>query len=501
MSRSEKRFFKLNSSIQKGEKNYLLLFDAIEEQSEYDEEAIKERFKGKTFIRHLPSEKNHLYKHILRSLRLYNSDESADARIQEELKNVEVLYRKRLLREARKFLDRARKLVERYEKFNQLLNVIEWEKTLLQESGEKKGVSERTDELVMEEKATIEKIRNLADHRILYSKMHFAFKSGGFVRSEEERVVVKEIQNDPLLQEEKNALSARAATLWHYIRGYCYTAELDHENAFREFSKARQILDQKDPLCEDLPHRYIDTLRNLIDHRIRMGELDNAEASVEELRRLSQNKRFRSLNLQVLIFDILANAELLLLDRRGAHHRVKESMEWIEKGMDGYEGKMNKEQKLVLFFNIAYAYFGAGNWGRSIAWLNRIIHDKDDEVRRDLRCYARLLNLILHYEQGNNKLIQYLIRSTYRYLAKTKRDLKIETLLVEYLKKLAKARSTEQVEKLFEELRERSEELFQDPWERVSLEYIDLLAWLRSKTEGQDFSRAVRERALVEKGS
>ena len=38
LSKSEKRFFKLSSSLQSGDKNYLKIFDYIEEQNEYDEE-------------------------------------------------------------------------------------------------------------------------------------------------------------------------------------------------------------------------------------------------------------------------------------------------------------------------------------------------------------------------------------------------------------------------------------------------------------------------------
>lgn len=493
MSRSEKRFFKLNSSIQKGEKNYLRLFDAIDEQSEYDEAAIKERFKDETFIEHLPSEKNHLYKHILRSLRLYHSDDSADARAQQELKNVEVLYRKRLFKEAWKFLNRARKLVQQYEKFNHLLDVISWEKALLQEGPQAKKLSARVDDLVMEEKATIEKVRNLADFRILYSKMHFAFKSGGFVRSEEEQEVVREIKEDPLLQSDEKALSSRASTLARYIRGYCYSAELDQEKAFKEFTRTRDILDEETALREDLPHRYIDTIRHLINYQIWKKDFGKAEELTGELRKLSIKKGFQSVNLQVRIFEILSNAELLLIDKRGEHHHVHETMERIEKGLEAYSEKMNTEQRMLLSFNIAYAYFGAGEQSRTISWLSTIMNDKDDEIRRDIRSYARLFNLIVHYEQGNKELLEYLIRSTYRYLSKSQRDLQTETVVLEYLKKLSKTKSPEQVTSTFKEMQEQVEALFQDHQERVLLEYFDLTAWLKSKTEGCDFSTAVRE--------
>ena len=79
------------SSLQSGEKNYIKLFDAIERQNEYDEEAIKRQFSGETFIKHLPSEKNHLYKLILKSLRLFYSENTVSAILAEHIQSIEIL--------------------------------------------------------------------------------------------------------------------------------------------------------------------------------------------------------------------------------------------------------------------------------------------------------------------------------------------------------------------------------------------------------------------------
>ena len=86
LTKSEKRFFKLNSSLQAGDKNYLKLFDYIEKQSSYNEEELKKYFEKERFIQHLPSEKNHLYKLILKSLRSYYSDQSVKSQLKEEIK-------------------------------------------------------------------------------------------------------------------------------------------------------------------------------------------------------------------------------------------------------------------------------------------------------------------------------------------------------------------------------------------------------------------------------
>jgi hypothetical protein len=374
------------------------------------------------------------------------------------------------------------------------LNAIAWEKALLQESGGTKKTAAHIDDLVMEEKATIEKFRNLADYRILYSKMYFAFRSGGFARSEEEQEVIREILEDPLLVGEEKAHSSRAATLMHYVRGYCYSARLEQEKAFQEFTRVRTILDEESSLRDDLPHRYIDTLRHLINYRIWKRDFEEAEGLVDELKRLSKKKGFQSVNLQIRIFEILSNSELLLLDQKGEHHRVHDKMKQLEKGLKEHEDKMNKEQRVVLYFNIAYLHFGAGDGSGAIGWLSAIINDRDDEIRRDVRSYARLFNLIVHYEQGNNELLEYLIRSTYRYLSKTDRDLRIETTILEYLKKLAKTRDPEKVKQVFRDMKEEADRILKDPRERVFLEYFDLQAWLKSKVEGEDFSKVVRDK-------
>src|SRR5687768_2586199 len=102
MTKSEKRFFKMVSSLQAGDKNYLKIFDAVDEQTEYDEDAIKAMFGDEKFIKHFPSEKNHLYKLLLKSLRQFHADDSISGILRQEIKNIEILFKKALYRECGK---------------------------------------------------------------------------------------------------------------------------------------------------------------------------------------------------------------------------------------------------------------------------------------------------------------------------------------------------------------------------------------------------------------
>ena len=136
LTKSEKRYFKLSSTLQSGEKNYIKLFEAIENQFIYDEEAIKFLFKKETFIKHLPSEKNHLYNLILKSLRNFYTDNSADAILQELLRNIELLYNKALYKECIKNINKAKSIAYNYEKYYFLLDIINWEKRIIEDGNQ-----------------------------------------------------------------------------------------------------------------------------------------------------------------------------------------------------------------------------------------------------------------------------------------------------------------------------------------------------------------------------
>ena len=211
LTKSEKRFFKLHSALQSGPKNYLRMFEAIDRQKTYDEEEIKRFFAKETFIKHLPSEKNHLYKLIMKALRAYHAEATVSGLLKIEIKNIELLYDKALYEEANKTLHRAKRIARENERFYYWFELLNWEKQLLEEAYESGEFTKDLDALIEEERDVIEKLRNLAAYHILYSKINYVFRSGGYVRTEEEHAMVEEISEHPLIKGKNTALSKRAA--------------------------------------------------------------------------------------------------------------------------------------------------------------------------------------------------------------------------------------------------------------------------------------------------
>lgn len=492
LSKSEKRFFKLSSSLQSGDKNYLKIFDFIEGQSKYDEEELKKAFKKETFIKHLPSEKNHLYKLILKSLRSYYSEQSVSSLLKQEIKNVEILYNKALYKECEKFVSRAKQVAREHEKFYYWYELISWEKKLLEEAYESGEFSTNLDALVAEEEEVIAKLRNLAEYQVIYSKINLIFRSGGFTRTDSERLVVDGIADYHLIKGKNTALSTRAASMCYYIKGLCAATNRNYEDSFQFFNRTREILDRNPDIKADSGQRYVMTLSHLLRCYIDSNDFENAQKLITDMRALDGKKGFNSVDIMVRIFTSTYNLELNLLHAMGDFQKSVDLIPQIEKLQEEYGDKVSKEQEILLTYNKAYSYFGIGEFKKALSYINEVLNDNEQNLRQDIYSFSRLFNLVLHFELENYDFLEYIIKSTNRYLSKQDRDYEVENVCIKHIRKLSKSiHSTERI-LILEKMKDELEPLLMDRNERVVLEYFNITAWVTSKIYKISFSEAVQ---------
>jgi len=125
LSRSEKRYFKLRSSAQSGETNYLKLFDALDKQSEYDDAKILKKFKGEKFVKSLHVTKKYLYDLILRTLRDFHEKHDIEGELAGLLFNTRILERKGLYAQCVKVLNVVHKKARKYDLKAVLIEVLQ----------------------------------------------------------------------------------------------------------------------------------------------------------------------------------------------------------------------------------------------------------------------------------------------------------------------------------------------------------------------------------------
>ena len=164
----------------------------------------------------------------------------------------------------------------------------------------------------------------------------------------------------------------------------------------------------------------------------------------------------------------------------------------IEEKLDEYELYLDRHRVLTFYYKIACLYFGSGNNEKAIEYLNKIINWKVD-LRTDLQCYARLLHLIAHYELGNFDLLEYLIKSVYRFMGKMENLSGVEEEMFRFLRQSFKL-SPDKFKPAFEKLLERIRKYEGNRFETRAFVYLDIISWLESKIENIPVQKIIHEK-------
>ena len=145
---------------------------------------------------------------------------------------------------------------------------------------------------------------------------------------------------------------------------------------------------------------------------------------------------------------------------------------------------------MVFYYKIACLYFGAGKNEEAIHYLNLIINNYIPSVREDIQSFARILNLIAHFELGNEILISYQIKSVFRFLLKMNDLHTVQKEILKFLKKTPKI-SPKDLHSEFSQLKNRLEEIQKLPFEKRPFLYLDIISWLQSKLDGIQVEKVI----------
>ena len=276
------------------------------------------------------------------------------------------------------------------------------------------------------------------------------------------------------------------------IARLCAATNRNYVDSFQFFNRTREILDNNPLIKQDSGQRYVMTLFHLLRCYIDNNEFEKAEELIEDIRSLVDKKGFNSVDISVRIFGNLSSQELVLLHAKGEFEKSVALIPQIEKEEEVYGEKISKEMELVLTYNKAYSFFGIGEYKRALHYLNEVLNDNEQNLRQDIYSFARLFNLVIHYELGNYDFLEYVVKSTNRYLSKHDRDYQIENTCIKHIRKLAKTHSTVNQLEIFEKMDAEIKELLKNHNERAILEYFNVSAWIYSKLHKVSFAEGIR---------
>jgi hypothetical protein len=114
-------------------------------------------------------------------------------------------------------------------------------------------------------------------------------------------------------------------------------------------------------------------------------------------------------------------------------------------------------------------------------------------MREDLLCFSRILNLVAHYEAGEDYDLDRLIKNTYKFLIKMEDLYAVQQEMVNFLRGLGDI-YPHQLKAAFKELYTKLVAYENHPYERRAFLYLDIISWLESKIENKSTADIIKEK-------
>lgn len=498
LTKAEKRHFKLYAKRNFGDKDlkFLILFDLYDRGNELDNSHLKKKLPG-TKGSSLSNLKSHLYEQLLISLRLLHHNDPS-IRIDELISFSKVLYTKGLYFQSLNQLYKARSIAETYQDDLALYAINHMERKIelffVTESGpnQAENIVQKNNEI----RAILKSSDDWSNLAIMLYDYYLKF---GHVKNQRQFRKVAILFKDETSRINSNEdLSVRSkvyhhmAYTWFHFITQSFVLCYKHGCAWIEEMRGNPILLKEEPLI------YLKGLHNVMSalfYSNKPRQFENYYGLLSDF--IEEHSTSFDFNTRVMANIYYYIAQLNHRFINGTFRENESFLVEMETWLDSNDNYIDTNRIQVFYYKIACLHFGADEFKASVQVLNKIIHSetKEHHLRQDVQCFARILNLVAHYELGNHELVEYQLKSTYRFLIKYGDLQEVQRLIIAFIRKSVHMNRDEMTPH-FVELRENLIAIFEDPLERRPLLYLDLISWLTSRIEKEPVEEIIRKRQL-----
>lgn len=487
MRKAEKRYFKLYASQQGNTKqNYLLLFDAIDAQEEYDEAALIKHFRTQSFSNHFSVAKKYLYDSILKSLKLFFADYCISVKIPDAIKEMRVLLNKGMFAQALKQYQKTEQIFRANEQYGGLLDLLTFGEQLWRASLTNGEAAIKIREIHREKQACVKYLSNLNEYLFIRSEIEYIYWENTPARTAAAERRLDSLLSDPLLQNEHQALSISAKMAYYDCLMMVYRGKSDYENLYKTCNRALGLLD---PEKQEINHYFTFNWHTKVFHHLTLAcdKLSKtAECACATNRFAEYTKTFKD---RVNILDSI-NGQVKWLDSRlhqqfvqGNHQAVIQLAKDWQVFLNENWAYLPADYRANVALIVAQSYLFIGQTEIALIWVERVTeHEKSYPLSSQI-CSARLLQIMIHTQAENYFLLKSLLRSTHRLVVKRDQLFEPERLFFKYFNKIAKNHKFCLNEHLTALQQEMS--AIKDEFDLRFVEELDIITWLKQYRAGK----------------
>ena len=479
LTKHEKGYFRKFSRIYstEGDKNYIELFDFIEKMDTYDEKEVKAEFKGTSWIRHLPVLKKYLFAQILKSLELYQRASKKNEKA--ILAQVDILMDRGLYREASDMLGEGQQVAHKNENYFALMGSYDTERMLVYFLYAPSQHAERLSQIRVQQQQTndiitsIREIKEVSDHILgIYNKY-------GVVRDEKIIAEIDALAAQKLIPEldRYQSVSYRhiilsSIVLYHTMCGrkdkmLTYTREHVH------------LINRHPTFFADKPVHTMSIRFNYLNCCIEASLFKEFTTGIKGLEAMSIGNSPAG---EAHKFRLLFTLYLDYIIARKAYPQVFHYLRKFEKEFHAYRTVLKAREQADLASNVAYLLFLNGKLQGAADWINLCLDLESNDINDVTRINIRVLDIILHYELKNYRLLESKLLSAKRYLSSNKMFFKSEQAIIHYLRQLSKQMPKEKELIILRKFHDALRDIYDaHQTERLLIDDLNLFQWLESR--------------------
>lgn len=501
LTRAEKRHFRLFVRRNQASDDilFLQLFDFLDKHGAYDERLILKKLPG-IKKRQLSNLKAHLYKQLLISLRLLNTNHVNDIQIRELIDYARVLYNKGLYRQSLDVLDKAKGRAREGFYHALHLEILEFEKHI---EGQyiTRSIEGRAGELTEETVDLTQTIDKTNAFSNLSLQLYGLYLQVGYVRNPQDYALVTDFfrRNLPAIRFEELDFMGKLyycqSHVWYYYItqefAYCYRYAQKWVDLFHQHPEMKELYT---PLYLKGLHNLLNALFNVLHHE----KFNEVLRELEDFPQEYSIRRVKNIEGLYHLYWYIHHIKKHFME--GAFSEGVKIVPDLMRIIESDKYNWDNHRVMVFYYRIAALYFGSGDYDNAIHYLNLIINQKNPDYRADIQCFARILSLIAHFELGNAQLVEYQVKSVYRFLSKMEELHAVQKEVFRFLRRTPKMREDE-LKAEFIALHDKLVEHEKDPYEKRPFLYLDIISWLESKIEERPVQDIIHDKFLRRQAS
>lgn len=499
LTRSEKRHFRLFTSRPGATEDlkFLQLFDAFDALDGYDEAQVLALVPALKRVQ-LANLKANLYRQVLSSLRVYHAGQNPDIQLHEQLDYARVLYNKGFYQQSLRMLERVKQAARQVEMPHIVLLALDFEK-LIESQYITRSLDDRAESLTTEAADTVAHLTNLHALSNASLRLYGLYLKAGHARNraDHERITAFFRASLPAIEDRQGGFFERL--YFYQAHVWYHTLNQDFRASYRYAQKWVNLFEAAPPMKDLQAMLYIKGLHNLLAALYNLLYYSKFMQVLRTLEDFAANQTRRSSpNTEILLFQYIYTNKINAYFLEGRFTEGLAIIPELLEQLDHFKPQLDTHRTLVFYYKIASLYFGSGRPREAISYLTLIIQHKDLSLREDLQCFARILNLIAHYEAGDDASLDYQIRSVYHFLGKMNDQQPMQVEIFRFLRRVGTI-TPPQVREAFIDLRDKLLLIAANPYESRPFLYLDIISWLESKIANVPVQEVMKRKFLLMK--